>query len=137
MTAVCTKCGDEKTLDNFHNHPHKANGKQSQCKECVKKPRKERRVAAKKVLSARKMARGRNWDSPQFIRPVNGTAIPCGNKKLFGEHWLIFSHRTNTGNEWYNCDLCEESFLHKPGGKRVSEDFLAFEIGIERLQDIM
>lgn len=38
-TATCTQCGLEKALDEFNKRSRKANGRQSQCKECSRAQR--------------------------------------------------------------------------------------------------
>ena len=36
MTKICSSCGEEKPLDNFHNSSKSKDGKQCQCKNCAR-----------------------------------------------------------------------------------------------------
>ena len=50
----CKSCGEEKPLDNYYKHPHRADGRVSDCKECYKEDMNRRKRALKQEAIAYK-----------------------------------------------------------------------------------
>lgn len=71
-TKICTKCGEEKELDLFFNNKSKKDGKQSQCKECVREANRKYRLEnpEKATESVRKW----QLENPEKVR---GYARKC------------------------------------------------------------
>ena len=62
MTKICSKCGEEKPLESFHNHTRSKDGKQAQCKACARIASNEWRRRNKSVASAAMGQYRQTWD---------------------------------------------------------------------------
>jgi hypothetical protein len=105
----CSKCAEEKPLDDFHRNARKPYGRQSACKACVrdqdrernrrwreanpeKAREKERRrvVSGRKTESDRKTLASRRARSPEQIEADRRRLRPDGVKRCRSGHWLPF-----------------------------------------------
>lgn len=88
LDKVCTKCGEEKSLDNFPNEKKRKDGKYPWCKPCLSQHRKERYIAiSRKVWIEQKIcSKCKEWKPrDQFKKYVGNNlhyrCIECENKE--------------------------------------------------------
>lgn len=111
----CSKCKEPKTLDEFHNDRSKADGKTTQCAECINKranlAKKEKRDVERKTREAIKPKISKdkilcNRDGSMISKSkclpgCNDACIPCENKqfdniKASGDTLTPEGHREQT-----------------------------------------
>lgn len=98
MTKICSKCGQEKDLQEFHRNKKSKDGRHSHCKAC--------RLAHNKEYNKRKYREM----SPRIVIATTKTCPKCGQEKNIEEFHR--SKRRKDGRYWC-CKACRSEYNKK------------------------
>ena len=151
LSKICSRCGKEKSVDNFYANIQKKDGVDYQCKDCAKKAAKKYRQSEKGKVSSRRFRhseRGKiskrqsdiryklrryNITLEEYTRKFNeqnGCCAMCGRSQLEFKNALAVDHdhktRKNRGLLCVNCNRIVGVFENESAKKLVQEYLVKF-----------
>lgn len=105
LTKICTRCGEDKPVDEFHRSSMAPDGRHSQCAVCKNaanlanwnaKPIEERQASSRwRQLWHRYRIRPEEYD--RIFAAQDGRCAICGSQKPMRGDWLSVDHDHETG----------------------------------------
>jgi hypothetical protein len=105
-SKICSKCGEEKLLEEFNKQAKEKYGKAYQCKLCCKQYREANKEKIKNNTT-KNIKEKRYYEIINNLIPESMACTKCGEEKLLGEF-----HRKSTGKygKRATCKLCRKQY---------------------------
>jgi hypothetical protein len=88
-TRICTLCKEEKSLDDFHGHHNKNDGKRSECKICI--CRKKRVLYQNDKERVKERRRSYRADNPDRIRKIRRKYYEKNRESIIGKEKIRYN----------------------------------------------